>query len=188
VLEVVAPDQGEGHRQVGEGVGGQQQGEAAQGEFVDAQGAGEPLDDHPPVRRHVDLADLPAQAVVDEALGQLQEEVSFHRGAGALDVEAVAEDAVEDGLADLAVVVGLGRDVQRPGAEVLAAAAAGLVLGVVDVEPGFLTVGQGADTTVKVPLAVAGLATVRAGVTLGGAAHGAGLRQEHGLCPSGKRR
>lgn len=89
-------------------------------------------------------------------------------------------DTVQDSLTDLRVVVGLGRDIQRPGAEVVAATAAGLVLGVVDVEVGFLTVGQRADTTVKMAFAAAGLAAARARVTPGGAADG--LRQDHGLC------
>ena len=115
-------------------------------------------------------ASCQSQAVVDEALGQLQEEVALHGGEGAFDVEAVVEEAVEDGLADEVVVVGLGRDVQRPGAEGLAAAAAGLVLGVVDVEVGHLAVGQGADTTVEGALAAAALAAVGAGMGLGGAA------------------
>src|SRR5439155_7923770 len=108
--------------------------------------------------------------------------VPVHGRQGGLDVEAVFEDTVEDGLADGAVVVGLGRDVQRPGVEGLAATAAGLVLGLVDVEPGFLPVGQGTDTTVEAALAAAVPAAVGAGMGLGGAADDADLGQDHGLC------
>jgi hypothetical protein len=86
-------------------------------------------------------------------------------------------------VADLLVVVGLGRDIQRPGAEVFAAAATSLVLGVVDIDVGFLTVGQRADTTVKMAFAAARLAAVRARLAFGGAADDAdSLRQDHGLC------
>jgi hypothetical protein len=35
---------------------------------------------------------------------------------GAFDVEAIGDDGVEDGPADLAIVVRLGRDIERPGA------------------------------------------------------------------------
>src|SRR5262252_5923859 len=81
---------------------------------------------------------------------------------GALDVEAVAEDAVEDGRADGGVVVGLGGHVEGPGAEVLAAAAAAAVFCVGDVQPGDLVVGQGADPAVAEPLARCRPATVGA--------------------------
>ena len=64
--------------------------------FVDAQGAGELLDDHLPMRGQVELSDLPAQAVVDEALGQLQQVVAAHAVDGTLNVEAVFEDVLED--------------------------------------------------------------------------------------------
>src|SRR5262245_31689419 len=132
--------------------------------------------------QQVELGDLPAQAVVDEALRQHQEEVTSHGGEGALDVEAVFEDALQHGSSDQAVVVGLGRDGKRPGAEELAAAAARLVLGVVDVEVGDLAVGQRADTTVEGAFAAAVLAAGGAGVTLGGAADDADNWHEHGLC------
>src|SRR5262249_55806506 len=75
-----------------------------------------------------------------------------------------------------------GRAVQRPGAEGFAAAAPRLVLGVVDVEVGFLPVGQGANTTAEAALAPAGGAAVRAGVGLGGTADHADGWQDHGLC------
>jgi len=91
---------------------------------------------------------LPAQAVVDEAVGECDEEVARHGGLGLLDVEAVAQQAVEDSLADVGVIVGLGGHVQRPGAEELAAAAAGLVLCVGDLQPGEAVVGGGTEPSV----------------------------------------
>src|SRR5262249_61509135 len=102
-----------------------------------------------------------AQAGVDEAFGQVQQEVAFDRSAGALDVEAVVDDAVEDGLADGLVVVGLWGHVQRPATEGLATAAARLVLGVVDIEEGHLAAGQGADTTAQAAFAAGAVAAVR---------------------------
>src|SRR5206468_496842 len=107
--------------QVGQRVGGQQQGVAPQVQLIDAQRAAEPLQDRLAVPGQVEAGQLPAQAVVDEAVGQLQQEVALQGGLGLLDVEAVVQQAVEDGLADGGVVVGLGRHVEGPGAEVLAA-------------------------------------------------------------------
>src|SRR5262249_44261601 len=111
--------------------------------------------------------------------------IALHTGQGALDVEAVLQDTVQDRLADLVVVVGLGGDVQRPGAEGLAAITASLVLGGVDVEGGHLAVGQPVNTTVEAALAAAVPATAGARVGLGGATDDADLRHEHGLCSWG---
>jgi hypothetical protein len=91
------------------------------------------------------------------------------------------EDAIEDRSTDSSVVVGVGRDLQEPGAEELAAAAAGLVLGILDIEVGHLAGGQGTKVTVEVALAVAVLAAVRTRMARGGAANDADLRHEHGL-------
>jgi len=49
---------------------------------------------------------LPARAVVDEAIGECDEEVTLHGGLGLLDVEAVAQKAVEDALAVSAAAAG----------------------------------------------------------------------------------
>src|SRR5581483_5364395 len=151
-------------------------------QLVQAKRPGELGQDPGPMRRQVELRDLPAQAVVDEALRQRQQEIAGHRGQGALDIEAIGEDAVEDGGAHALVVVGLGRHGQRPRAEVPAARAAGLVLRIVDVEVGDLAVGQGADTTVEGALAAAEFATAGAGVAQASAADDA---HEHGLCSWG---
>src|SRR5215467_12703643 len=105
---------------------------------------------------------------------------------GALDVEAVAEDAVEDGRADGGVVVCLGGHVEGPGAEVLAAAATAAVFCIGDVQPGDLVVGQGADAAVAEALAGGAPSAVRAGGGLGGAADLGdpfGFGGVHGLCP-----
>jgi hypothetical protein len=67
VRRVVAADQGASHGQVRDRVGGQQQREAAQVQFIDTQRARELGNDHVPVRQQVKLGDLPAQAIVDEA-------------------------------------------------------------------------------------------------------------------------
>ena len=90
---------------------------------------------------------------------------------------------------DEVVVVGPGWRVDGPGAEILAARAAGAILGVVDVEVSLLAVGQGADTTVEGALASSALAAGGAGVSLGGAANDSHARlDEHGLCPWEARR
>jgi len=128
----------------------------------------------------VEAAQLPVEAVVHEADGEVEEEVATHGLEDSLDVEAVAEEAVQHGPADEGAVFGLGRDVEGPGAEGLAAGAEGAVLGVVDVEGGHLAVGEGADTTVEEAFAPPALAAVGAGMGLGGAADDADDRHEHG--------
>jgi hypothetical protein len=54
-----------------------------------------------------------------------------------------------------------------------------------NVEEGYLAVGQGADTTMEVAFAAAAFATAPAGVGLGGAADDADSRHQHGLCSQG---
>lgn len=105
------------------------------------------------MRSQVESCDLPAQAAVDEALGQFQEEVAF-----------------QGSLPDEVVVVGLGGYIDRPGADGLAKRAAGLIRGVVDIEEVDLAVAQGADTTAEAALAAARLATARTTVFHEGAA------------------
>src|SRR5271156_3995884 len=129
----------------------------------------------------IELTNAPAQTVVDEALRQLQAEVALHAGQGAFDVETILKNTLKDGIANLSVVVGFGGHVEGPGAEVLATATAGLVLGIVDVDPGLLAVGQGANTTTEGAFAVSALAAVRTGLGLGGATDDANVGCEHGL-------
>jgi hypothetical protein len=102
-----------------------------------------------------------------------------------LDVEAVFKEMVEDCRSDKVVIVRLGRTIEGPGAEELAAITAGLVLGVVDVEVGLLAIGQRADTTVKGAFTATAFAAVGAGMGLAGAADNANKRLEHGLCSWG---
>src|SRR5262249_44991108 len=72
-----------------------------------------------------------------------------------------------------------------PGAEVPAAAAAGAVLCIGDLQPGHPAVGQGADAAVEETLAAPPAATARAGGTLGGSPNPGDQVGEHGLCPRG---
>ena len=70
---------------------------------------------------------------------------------------------------------------------VLAAAAAGLVLCVGDLQPGDPVVGPGADAAAEDALAVAAPAAGGAGGALGSTADTSDeFRQEHGLWPSGR--
>ena len=101
---VVAGDQGEGHRQVVQRVGRQQQGHLAQVQLVDAERPAEVVQDPAAVIRQVEPPDLPVEAVVDEPVREIQKEVPPHRGDDPLDAYAVLEDAVEHGLTDLVVV------------------------------------------------------------------------------------
>ena len=86
-----------------------------------------------------------AEHVVDEPRGEVQEELAAERLQGPFDVHAVLEDAVEDQVADLVVVLGLGEDALGGVAEGRAAVAAGLILAVGDLQVGDGLVGDGAD-------------------------------------------
>ena len=187
VLLVVVLNQGKGHGKVSERVGGQQQGVAAQVQFIHTQCAAEPGQHRLAVLGEVEAADVPVEAVVDEAVGQLQQEIALEGLPGAFDVEAVVEDAVEYRLADPVVVVGFGQDIGGRGAEVLAARAACLVFSVGDVQPGDLVVGDGTDAACEGALAAALRAAGGARGELGGAADRdgdlVGFGDAHGLRP-----
>jgi hypothetical protein len=154
-------------------------------QLIDAQGAGETLQDHLAVLGQVEAGQLPVQAVIDKALRQRQEEITLHGGPGLLDVEAVAQQAVQDGLPDGGVVVRLGGHVQGPGAEILAAATARVVLCVGDLQPGRAAVGQGAEAAVQEAFAASPAAAAGAGGTPGGTPNPGDHVREHGLCPWG---
>jgi len=94
-----------------------------------------------------------AEAVVDEAVGQLQKEVATQRGAGGLDAHPVVEDAVEHGAADLVVVAIAEIDARRVGAKRLTAATPSTILAVCDVEVDDPAVFEGADRAAEYLLA-----------------------------------
>jgi hypothetical protein len=172
VVLVVLRDQGEGHRQVGQRVGRQQQGEPAQVQLVDAQRAAETVQDLAAVRGHVELAGAVAEHVVDEPGGEVQEELAADRLQRAFDVHTIAEDPLEDQVADLVVVLGLGCHALGRVAEGLAAVAGGGILAVGDLQDGDLLVGHGTDGARQGPLASAAPAALRARRLLGCAANG----------------
>ena len=164
---IVGGDQGEGHRQVAQRVGGQEQREATQVQFVDAEGAAEVLQDLAAMRGHVELRGEVVEHVVDEPRGEVEEELAAERLEGPLDAHAVLEDAIEHQVADLVVVQGLGEDALGGVAEGGAAAAPGVVLAVGDLQEGDGLVGDGADPAGQGPLPTAAFAALRAGGLLG---------------------
>src|SRR5512142_997300 len=166
---VVGGGQGEGHGQVGERVGGQQQGEAAEVQFVDAERAAEVLQDRAAVRGHVKPPGMVVEHVVDEPRGKVQEELAAERVQGPFDAHAVLEHAVEHQVADLVVVEGPGEDSLWGVAEGLATVTAGSILAAGDLQNGDGLVGDGAYLAWECPLAPAELTALRAGGLLGGA-------------------
>jgi hypothetical protein len=159
----------------------------AQVQLIDAQRPGEALPDHAAVRRQVQAGQLPTQAVVDEALGEFDEEVTLHSGLSLRDVEAVVEQAVENGLADRGVVVGLLGYVQGPGAEGMATSTTGLIFCIADFQPGDAVICQGTQSAEKDTFTVAPSAASGARGAFGGAADAYdAFVAEHGLNPSGR--
>ncbi len=88
---VVGGDQGEGHRQIRERVGGQEQKKATQVEFVDAERTAEVLQDGAAMRGHVELLGTAAEDDVDKSGVQVEEE-SRRIETRALDAHAVFEE------------------------------------------------------------------------------------------------
>lgn len=86
VILVIGPDQGEGDGKVAEGIGCQQQGVLPQVQLIDAQRAAEACQDLLAMFRQVQLLHGPVEAVVDEAAGEVQQEVPAHALAYALDI------------------------------------------------------------------------------------------------------
>ena len=149
------------------------QGEPAQVQLVDAEGAAEVLQDHAAMLGQVELRGPVAEHVVDEPRGQVQEELAAERLQGPFDVHAVLDDPFQDQVADLVVVEGPGEDALGGVAEGRAAVAAGLILAAGDLQVGDGLVGDGADPARRQrPFAAAELATLRAGGLLGCAANG----------------
>ncbi len=157
---------------IGERVGGQEQREAAQVQFVDAERAAEVLQDLTAMRGHVEMGGVVAEHVVDDPRGEVEEELTAERLQGPFDVHAVLEDTLEHQVANLVVVVCLGEDALGGVAEGLAAVAAGRVLAAGDVQIGDGLVDDGAHPSGHIPLATAQFAALRAGGLLGGAADG----------------
>jgi len=78
VVMVVLADHGEGHRQVLERVGGQQQGRLAEMQLIDAERAAEALPDPAAMVGQVEPPGLPVEAVVDEPVGEVEELIARH--------------------------------------------------------------------------------------------------------------
>src|SRR5271157_4205002 len=135
--------------------------------------------------RQVELPDPLVEAVVDEAVREVQEEVSVHRPEDLLDAHPIVEDAVEHGVADFVVVQGAGFHARGADAEGRATVAPGPVFAVGDVEIRDLLVGDGTDLTVKDILALTQLATSGAWGLARGAFQGyganVGILHLHGL-------
>ena len=189
VVVVVGTDQGKGDGNIAQRVGSHEQGPVPEMDFVDAQGAGETLQGPLAVGGQVDLADLPIEAVVDKALGEIELEIAAHRFAQPLHTHAVVEQTVEDRLADPIAVFGTGLDAFDPRSEGLATRATGAVFSDGDFEDEDLLKGDIADGAGVRTLPPSPLATVRARVGFRGAPKldhaNAGLKSIHACVPPG---
>src|SRR5262249_25537547 len=143
--------------------GGQEQGAVAEMDFVDAQGAREVRQRPLPVRRQVDLADLPVEAVVEKAIGQFEMEIAPQGLAQSFHAHAVVEQPVDDRVADTVGVFGPRLDPRKACPEGLAAGAAGAVFSHLDFQDDDLAISDVADAAGMHRLAAAALATTRTG-------------------------
>jgi len=95
VVLVVGCNQGEGHRKVRKRVGGQEQREPAEVQFVHAERAAEAFQHLAAVCGHVELGGAVAEHVVDEPRGEIEEELPLERLKGPLDAHAVFEETLQ---------------------------------------------------------------------------------------------
>ena len=173
VIVIVGPDQGEGHRQVTDRIGGQQQGELAQMQFIHTEGAAEVVQNLATVLGQIELAGPIAEEIVDEPRGEVQQEFAAERLEGPFDAHAVLDDPLQDQIADGVVIQGPGEDAVGGAAEGGAAVAARLVFATGDLQVGDGLVGDGPDPARRQDaLAAAQPATLRAGGLLGRATNG----------------
>ena len=170
MLVVVGTHQGEGHGEIAQGVGGQQQDAVAEMDFVDAQRTGELRQGPAAVLGHIDLADLPVQTVVDKTLGEIELEIAAHRFAEPFHAHAVVEQTIDDRRPDPVAVLRTRFDAFQPRPEGLAARAAGAVFSDGDFENHDLAEGEVADGTGMRLLASPPLATLRTRIGFRGAA------------------
>jgi len=189
VLLVVGPHQGEGHREIVYGVGGQQQGAVTEVNFVDAQGAGEVFQAPLAIARHLDLADFPVEAVVQKAIGEIEIEIALEGLAQPFHAHAVVEQAVDDRIADAVGVFRARLDPLHLSSEGLATGAAGAVFSDFDFEQDDFAIGDIANAAAVNILAASFPAAMRTGKGLRGvreAFHAnARLRGIHACVPPG---
>ena len=156
---VVLPDQRAGDRIVGNRIAGQQHDSLPQMDLVDAKRAGKFREDFGAKLGSVKLPDRVFQAVVEKAGRQVQEEVTLESLLDGVDVELVAQNAIQNGLADMIIVSGLGRNIAGGRAERFAAVTLGRVLAIVNLSPEFLPIRDRANTSNPNPLATPELPT-----------------------------
>ncbi len=169
VALVVGRDHSEGHGEIAEGIGGQEQSAMAEVEFVDAQGAGELLKRPLPVRGQVDLADLPIEAVVQEAVGEIELEVAFQSVLQTIDAHAVFEQAIDDEIAHAIGILGAWLDAVDLRAEGLAARTGRAVFSDGQFDDHDLAEREFADRSSMSVFASSKLAALRTRIPLGGA-------------------
>ncbi len=168
MILIVGRDQGEGDREIAQRIGSQQQDSVAQVQFVDAQSAREVRQRPLAVGGQIGLADLPVEAVVEEAVGQVEEEVALQGVLQPVEAHAVVEQAVDDGVANAVGVLGPRFDAWNLGTEGLAAGATGAVFSDGQFDEDDLAEGDVADAAGVGVLASAPLAAMRTRVGLGG--------------------
>ena len=101
------------------------------------------------------MVDFPIQAVVEEAVGEVEEKITVQGSVDLFHVHVVEEEAVEDCFTDLIGVTGIGVDAVDLGSEGGTAVARGYIFrgGAVEDDDG--VIGNAADGSLMEPFAVA---------------------------------
>src|SRR5580698_4239850 len=147
VILIIGTNQGEGRGEIVERVGSQKQGAVAKVNFIDTECSGKPLQGPLAILGHVNLPDFPVQAIVKEALGQLEAEIPSQGLVKALHAHLVVEQAVEHRLANPVGILGTQFDSLNLGSEGLAAGTMGAVFSNGQLDDKDLAVRDIADRT-----------------------------------------
>jgi hypothetical protein len=98
VVLIIGTNQGEGHGEIVERVGSQEQRAMAKMNFIDTERSGELLQSPLAILGHVHLPDFPVEAIVEEPVGQFEMEIPLQGFLKASHAHLVVEQTVEDSL------------------------------------------------------------------------------------------
>src|ERR1700722_7024972 len=147
VILIIGTNQGEGHGEIVERIGSQEQGAMAKGNFIDTERSGEPFQGPLAILGHVHLPDFPVEAIVEEALGQFEMEIPSQGLVKALHAHLGVEQTVKNRLANPVGILGTQLDSLNLGSEGLAAGTTGAVFSDGQLDDKDLAVSDIADRT-----------------------------------------
>ena len=132
-------------------------------------GAGEVFQGPLTIVGHVDLADFPIEAVVEKAVGKIEEELALERLLQAIQAHAVFEQAIDDHVTNVIGVLGSGLNAIDLGTKGLATGTVGAVFSDGQFDDGDFAESDVANASSMGIFAPAELTALRTGMRFSGA-------------------